>query len=523
MGPEVAAPVSAGGVPTLALRGLSKHFGGERALSGVDLTVWPGEVHGLLGQNGSGKSTLIKVLAGLHAPEPGAELHMNGRPVRLPMGAGAFREHGLSFVHQHLALIPSLSVAENLFAGRYAARHDLWLSGAAERRAALDVLRPFEIDLDPDATVDTLTPVERALLAIVRAVQELPRQPDGGYRSGLLILDEPTPFLPRHDVNALFQLVRSVVGQGAGVIFVSHDVDEVLAITDRATILRDGRVVASLVTREASKADFVEGIIGRKLTATRRTAAPASAAPPILRVDAATGRRCRDINLDVFPGEIVGLTGLVGSGYDELPYLLYGAAGAVRGDFTLNGRRGALRGLTPSAALKLGMVLIPGDRAGHGVVPDLSVLDNLTLPLLEGTWRGWKIDWPGLRGAARTLLGAFQVKPQDPDVPVGNLSGGNQQKVVLAKWFQTQPRLILLDEPTQGVDVGAREEVYAAVRQAAAQGAGVLCASSDYEQLASLCRRVVVFRHGEVAHELHGDDLSKDAIARHCYEQGVRA
>ena len=508
---------------TLSLRGLSKHFGGERALDRVDLDIRPGEVHGLLGQNGSGKSTLIKILAGLHPPDPGASLFMAGQPVPLPMRSGSFREHGLSFVHQNLALVPSLTVTENLFAGRYAAQERLWISSAAEQLEAATILRRFDIDLDPGMTVDRLTPVARAQLAIVRALQELPRQEDGTSLGGLLVLDEPTPFLPRHEVEILFQLIRGVVQQGASVIFVSHDVEEVMEITDRATVLRDGRVVATLDTRTARKADFVEGIVGHQLRTVDRSTALQGDAPARLRVVGASGRRCRDVSLDLRPGEIVGLTGLVGSGYDEVPYLLYGAGQATQGTVTLDGQSWPLRGFTPSAALARGLVLIPADRTTQGAVLDLSVLDNLTVPLLEQAWRGWHIDWTGLRKAGQKLLEEFQVRPRALDVAIGTLSGGNQQKVVLAKWLQTRPRLILLDEPTQGVDVGAREEVYAAVRAAAAEGSGVLCASSDHEQLAALCHRVLVFRHGEIAHVLRGDAVDKNTISRHCYDQATYA
>ena len=522
MGPEVTLAREQAALP-LSLRGLSKHFGGERALDHVDLDIRAGEVHGLLGQNGSGKSTLIKILAGLHAPDPGASLFMAGQPVPLPMRSGSFREHGLSFVHQNLALVPSLTVTENLFAGRYAAQERLWLSAAAEQHEAASILRHFDIDLDPGITVDRLTPVARAQLAIVRALQELPHQEDGTALGGLLVLDEPTPFLPRHEVETLFQLIRGVVRQGASVIFVSHDVEEVMEITDRATILRDGRVVDTLDTRSARKADFVEGIVGRQLRAVDRSAALQGNAPTCLKVDGASGRRCHNVSLDLRPGEIVGLTGLVGSGYDEVPYLLYGAGMDARGTVTLDQQSWQLHGFTPSAALARGLVLIPADRTTQGAVLDLSVLDNLTVPLLEQAWRGWRINWTALRLTGQKLLGEFQVRPRALDVPIGTLSGGNQQKVVLAKWLQTRPRLILLDEPTQGVDVGAREEVYAAVRAAAAEGSGVLCASSDHEQLAALCHRVLVFRHGEIAHVLQGDAVDKNTISRHCYEQAIGA
>lgn len=503
-------------VPILRLENLSKHFGGERALDHVSLSIAPGEIHGLLGQNGSGKSTLIKVLAGVHIPDPGARIEVAGHPLPLPLPAGSFRKYGLSFVHQHLALVPSLTVAENLFVGRYATQSRLWVNGRADESAARKLLAEYEIPLSPDRLVKHLLPVERALLAIVRAMYDLRVDAEQRGHGGLLILDEPTPFLPRHDVQTLFRLMREVARRGASVIFVSHDVDEVMDITDRATILRDGRVVDTLDIRNTQKTDLIEGIVGRPVSEIFRESSSSQRDELLAEVQGVGGTRSDGVHLRLDKGEIVGLTGLVGSGYDEVPYLMYGVGAGRQGDLLLDGQRWPLRQLNPQRALNLGMVLIPGDRPTQGGVLDLSVLDNMTLPVLDLVWRGWKIDWSRLRVTGQQLLDAYQVKPRRQNVLLGNLSGGNQQKVVLAKWLQTGPRLILLDEPTQGVDVGAREEVYAVVRQAAAGGAGIICASSDHEQLAALCDRVLIFRQGEVAHELNRP-FTKEQLSHLCY------
>ena len=503
-------------MPILRVENLSKHFGGERALDHVSLTIAPGEIHGLLGQNGSGKSTLIKVLAGVHIPDPGARLEVAGRPLPLPLPAGSFRRYGLSFVHQHLALVPSLTVAENLFVGRYATQSRLWVNGRADEEAARALLAEYEVSLRPDRLVEHLLPVERALLAIVRAMYDLRVEAEQRGHGGLLVLDEPTPFLPRHDVQTLFSLMREVTRRGASVIFVSHDVDEVMDITDRATILRDGRVVATLDIRNTQKMGLIEGIVGRPVSEIFRASSSSQRDELLAEVQGAGGTRSEGVHLRLSKGEIVGLTGLVGSGYDEVPYLMYGVGTGRQGDLLLDGQRLPLRQLTPQRALNLGMVLIPGDRPTQGGVLDLSVLDNMTLPVLDLVWRGWKIDWSSLRVAGQQLLNDYQVKPRRQNVLLGNLSGGNQQKVILAKWLQTGPRLILLDEPTQGVDVGAREEVYSVVRQAAAGGAGVICASSDHEQLAALCDRVLIFRQGEVAHELNRP-FTKEQLSHLCY------
>jgi ribose transport system ATP-binding protein len=523
MGPEVttgSASIGVGGhppAPVLAFSNLSKQFGGEKALNQVDFSVLPGEVHGLLGQNGSGKSTLIKILAGLHAPDPGAQLQMHGHEVRLPLTPGQFRELGISFVHQNLALEGTLTVFENLFVDP---RQGRWrISEQRDIQQAQVLFDRFEVDIDPIYRVEQLSPVQRAQLAIVRALNELATHRPEGLRGGLLILDEPTPFLPRHDVDKLFNLVRGVVAQGASVIFVSHDVDEVLEITDRATVLRDGRVAAQLITRQASKEAFVEAIVGRKFQASsvREQASLVQQRPILAQVDQLVGERCLDFSLTLHQGEVVGLTGLVGSGYSEVLHLLYGSARASSGRLTMVGQSQELSRMTPQRALERGVVLVPADRPVAGGVLDLSVLDNLTLPLLGAAWRGWRIPWASLQQQATGLIAQFQVKPGRADLDLGALSGGNQQKVILAKWFQTRPQLILLDEPTQGVDIGARQEVFAAIQQAARQGAAVLCASTDYEQLSMLCSRVLIFASGRVRGELVGDEVTKDAIAERCY------
>jgi ribose transport system ATP-binding protein len=496
----------------LLLTGLTKTFGGQRALDNASLEVAQGEVHGLLGQNGSGKSTLIKILAGFHEPDPGGELTICGTTVPMPLPAGAFRQHRISFVHQHLGLIPALTVLENMLIGRLAQSASLAINWSRERREAAACFEAYGVPLDPDATVADLSPVQRALLAIVRATEEM--RSGEGSANGLLILDEPTPFLPRRDVDQLFRVVRTVVAGGASVIFVSHDVDEVMEITDRATVLRDGRVAARLVTGTSSKQDFIEAIVGRRLAFAERPPAPANAAPSQVTVTGMSGGTIEGLDFTAAHGEVVGLTGLIGSGYDELPYLLYGArpaAGVLRlGDETYD-----LADLSPRDAIRRGIVLIPGDRPNAGAIGVLPVSDNVTMPALGTRFHRWLLDRRGMVQSARELGQRFDVRPPNPLLPMSALSGGNQQKVLLAKWLQQAPRLVLLDEPTQGVDIGARQNVFKHIGDAAAAGATVLCASSDYEQLAAICSRVLIFSEGRVVATLTGAEVTKEAIAEH--------
>jgi ribose transport system ATP-binding protein len=504
-------PAPAATVAALRLWDLSKTFGGQKALDNASLEIAPGEVHGLLGQNGCGKSTLIKILAGFHAPDPGSRLEIGGAEVALPLAPGEFRKHRMSFVHQHLGLIPSLTALENLLLGRLA-ESDAWaINWTAERRAARALFASYDINIDPDARVADIAPVERALLAIVRAVTEMNEA--GGVGAGLLVLDEPTPFLPKRDIERLFQLVRAVIAKGASVIFVSHDVDEVMEITDRATVLRDGKVAASIETRAATKSDFIEAIVGRKLAAMTPPAPPAVRGPSHAVVHNLSGGTIEGFSLDLAAGEVVGVTGLIGSGYDEIPYLIYGARAARGGTLDIGGRGVELSRITPRDAIRHGVVLVPADRANAGVIGTLPVADNVTMPTLASRFRWWMLRRRAINAEAGEMGRRFEVRPADPTMTVASLSGGNQQKVVLAKWLQMAPKLILLDEPTQGVDIGARQTVFQHIASAASAGAAVLCASSDYEQLAAICSRVMIFAAGRVIGILEGAEISKEAIA----------
>lgn len=494
----------------LLMTGVTKIFGGHRALNDVSLEIRRGEVHGLLGQNGSGKSTLIKVLAGFHAPEPGAQLHVGGTAVPLPLAAGAFRQHGISFVHQHLGLIPALTVLENMLIGQLAESRSMAIGWRGERQKVARRFRDYGIDLDPDTAVADLSPVQCALLAIVRAAGEM--EDASGEGGGLLILDEPTPFLPRKDVEQLFSVVRRVVAAGASVIFVSHDVDEVMEITDRATILRDGKVAARLETRKATKQDFIEAIVGRRLGEVNHKTEASDLGSIAFEAQGLSGGTIVDFNLAARKGEVVGLTGLVGTGYNEIPYLLYGARPAA-GTVVVGDARFDLSNATPRRSMAKGIVLIPGDRAHAGAIGPLPVSDNVTMPVMTSHFSRFALNRQAMIRLATTLCERFDVRPLNPHLPIGNLSGGNQQKVLLAKWLQDSPSLVLLDEPTQGVDIGARQTVFKHIKDSAEKGATVLCASSDYEQLATICNRVLIFSEGKVIAELTGDDVNKDTIA----------
>ena len=487
---------ASGSTPALELTNLSKQFGGVKALDGVSLTVLPGEVHGLLGENGSGKSTLIKVLAGFHVPESG-EMRVNGREVKLPLQPGKFRELGLSFVHQDLGLIPSLTVIENLRIADLSASTYRWrIPWARERRRAREIFARYGVSLDPGAEILSLKPVERAMLAIVRAVEEM-REEEATYdRKGLLILDEPTVFLPKTDVDHLFSLVREIVSRGDSVLFVSHDLDEVREITDRVTVLRDGRNAGTVVTREAAEGEIIEL---HHRTPPRRARGRSTTISPRRRCTRASGASraapLDDLAFELHAGEVLGLTGLVGSGFEEVPYFLFGAWKPRSGRLEVGGQRPRPRPddagpgararprARPRRPATRRRRRLPADRRQRDP-PGARRVRERPLPRPHRAWCAGR----------RELMGEFDVRPPRPRLGYGSLSGGNQQKALLAKWMQIDPSLLLLHEPTQGVDVGARQQIFGLVREAAARGMSVICASSDYEQLAAICDRVLDLR-----------------------------
>jgi ribose transport system ATP-binding protein len=510
----------------VALHGLTKTFGGVAALEDVSLDVLPGEIHGLLGENGSGKSTLIKVLAGVHAPDAGT-LQVDGAEVALPLAPGRFQELGFAFVHQDLGLIPSLSVLENLRLPLFARSNRPRLSWRALHAEAAAVLSSYGVEVDTNDRVADLAPVQRSMLAIVRALESI-RDGDRGQHSRLLVLDEPTVYLPQREVDTLFGLVRQVAGAGTGVLFVSHDLDEVLAICDRVSVLRDGRLVDTVGTAGLTKQQMVQLIVGRVPTVpaagspTPSVDAAAEVSPQspprlIASVDAASGDVLDAVSFEVVAGEIVGVTGLAGSGFQELPYVLYGAAPSGRGVLRLAGRAALDLGrLRPNRAVDEGVILVPGNRQIDGCVQSLTVTENVSLPTIGRFFRRFVLRHRRERAATAELIARFEVRPADPKARVGNLSGGNQQKVLLAKWLQIAPKLLLLDEPTQGVDVGAREEIFAVLRTETARGAAVICATSDHEQLATISDRVLILARGRIVNELRGRELTKEEITRQC-------
>jgi ribose transport system ATP-binding protein len=505
-------------VPVLSIKELSKSFGGARALDDVALDVLPGEVHGLLGENGSGKSTLIKILAGFHAPDSGS-LRVRGADVRFPLPPGQFRKLGMEFVHQDLGLIPALSVVENVRLGDLSARRGLRpVRWRAERVAAQATFARYGVDVDVACKVDELRPVEQALVAIIRGVEDMTKSlRAAGHAQGVLFLDEPTAFLPRDQVDQLFDIVGRIVGAGASVVFVSHDLDEVRRITDRVTVLRNGRNVGTVVTVDTDVDELVRLIVGRDLADI--AAAPSahgeqgSVVVAVANLETAGLKQTR---FEVRSGEVLGVTGLIGSGFEEVPYVLFGAATVNAGQVDLYGEPLNLSTLSPQVAIARGMALIPGNRQRDGSIASLSLSENMMALTLNQHMKRGVLNRGRLRRDAEALMGQYDIRPREPELSYGSFSGGNQQKALMAKWLQCKPRVLLLHEPTQGTDVGARLTILNLVRGAAADGAAVICASSDYEQLAMVCDRVLVFGQGRIVRQLVGSELTKESITEAC-------
>jgi ribose transport system ATP-binding protein len=497
--------------PVLEVSNLSKDFPGNRVLHEVSFEVLAGEIHALVGENGCGKSTFIKCLAGVHAPEPGAEIRVAGERMPESYGSEAAFAHGMSFIHQNLGLVLSLSVLENLALTQGFLTTWPWrINWSRERARAREALSQFAPHIDVDRRVADLTQSDRTLVAIARGLQS-----GGSGESRLLVLDEPTAALPEAEVELLFAALRRVVAKGVGIVFVSHRLNEILTLANRVTAFRDGRNVGTRPIAGLTEQELVEMIIGRPLSAYYPPPVSSAKADSLLNVEKLSGRRVQDVSFQIHRGEVVGLAGLLGSGRSELGRLLYGAqartAGAMRiGDAVLDPK-------SPAEALQAGIGYVPQDRLGKGGVGRLSVAENITLPDLSEFWRHGLLNKTSELQAARGLMERVNVQPRNPSARFRTLSGGNQQKAIIARLFRLPLKLVILDEPVQGVDIGSKTEIYRLIDQAAAEGRGVLLIDSDFDDLCRLCDRILVIRQGRIVSELSRDLKTRERITELIY------
>jgi ribose transport system ATP-binding protein len=521
--PVAVAAASSPQVPLIRVAGVTKRFGGVQALRGVNLEVLPGEVHALLGENGAGKSTLIKILSGVHAYDDGV-IEIAGQPVAFDSPAQS-RDAGVAVVYQDLSLVESLSVGANLMLGREPRTRLGFVKNRQLMATVGEFLRSHGIPLDPKVPVGSLPFAYRQMTEICKALM-------GEVR--VLILDEPTSALTGGEEQILFDAIRAVTARGVGVIYVTHRLNEVFRISQRVTVFRDGANAGTFTTAQTDMKQLVAAIVGpahaalqaRQKTAvgdgavaaTARTAATSeeasnAGAAPVLKLSNVSNDRLHHIDLVLRRGEVHGLAGLIGSGRTEILQTIFGLRSVDAGAIEIDGRTRAR--ITPAEAIQLGVALVPEDRHLEGLVLDHSIERNLTLPRLPHFSRwGWLRSQAAVQQAKRSMK-ELAVKAPNSSTAVKFLSGGNQQKVVFAKWNHPRPKLLMLDEPTVGVDVGAREEIYGVVNDAAQAGTGVLIVSSDLDELLRLCDRISIVADGCIVNTVERAELANAEALHH--------
>jgi ABC-type sugar transport system ATPase subunit len=487
-------------VSGLEFHDVQKSFRAVRALRGVSFTVSEGEAHAIVGENGAGKSTLLRILAGSIAPDQG-ELRLDGERLRMHAPRDAL-SRGIGVVHQELLAFPNLSVTANVFAGREIVGRGGRLRERAMRERTRELLARLHLGVSPDAPMDSLSAAQRQLVQVARALI---------FECRILALDEPTTSLTDAETDHLFAILEDLRGRGLTLIYVSHRLPEVFRLCDRITVLRDGGHVGTFRRQDVTTADVVKAMVGRDLPA-REPSAPAAAAAPRLTLGHLTRRPCfQDISLTLRPGEIVGLFGLVGSGRSELVETLVGLHAPDDGVLEIDGR--AVRFASPCESARAGLVLVPEDRQRQGLLFNLGLRDNLALPraVADGDV---VVRRDRERRAGEGLLAEWRIKASGLEATPDTLSGGNQQKVVLARWLATRPRVLLLDEPTKGVDVGAKYEIHGIVRRVASEGAACLVVSSDLPEILGLADRILVMREGRLQGEITAAEATEERVMR---------
>jgi rhamnose transport system ATP-binding protein len=483
----------------LRLRDVAKAFSGIQALGGVSFDLLRGEVHALVGENGAGKSTLIKIVAGAYVPDSGT-IEIDGI-AHAALTPEAARLLGIGVVYQEFNLLPELSVAENIFLGAQPTGFLGLLDASVRRRRTLALLERLGAHLDPDRLVKHLTVGEQQIVEIAKAL---------AMDARILIMDEPSAVLPSHDMDRLYGVIRALRADGASVIYISHRLDEIFLIADRVTVLKDGRSVMTRAVAETTRAELINSMVGRTLTE-QYPPADATLGETLLEVrNLSVDGVVHDVSFSVRAGEILGLAGLGGSGRTTVARALVGLATIDTGEVRLAGQAAPKN---PAKAARMGVALVPEDRKAYGLVLSHSLRFNLTLPNLRGLVR-WGLVLLRRREAPLVDDGVrrLQIRAPGPETPVENLSGGNQQKVVLAKWLVGEPRLVVLDEPTRGVDVGAKAEIYGRMRELTRRGVGIVMVSSELPELLGLSDRILVFHEGRVSGELAGTEASEQAV-----------
>src|SRR5262245_39284341 len=491
-------------MPLFAMRGVCKRYGGVRALEDAHLTVEAGRIHAVLGENGAGKSTLIKIMAGVVAPDEGHML-MEGQSVSFATPAAA-NAAGIACIFQELSLIPDLSVADNIAISNPPRRFGL-IDRRAQRRMAEEALARAGADnVHPLALVKDLSLSRRQMVEIAKALARKPR---------ILILDEATSALTAADVTKIYAVLKRLRSEGLALVYISHRMHEITELADECTVFRNGRSVASYAAGTKTDGEVVELMIGREYNAEFPPLAPrtSTGAPPRLEVRGLGWTdRLHDVSFRVDAGEVVGIGGLDGQGQRELLLALFGVLRGTTGDVSVDGRPVVIGGPSVAKRKTIGMALIPEDRKTEGLMLPMSVRDNLSFAALDGLSRFGVVDRKAEREAVERIVQLLGVHTDGTFVPAGSLSGGNQQKVVIGKWLMMAPRILLLNDPTRGIDVGTKQEIYALLRELARGGAAIVFYSTDYDELVGCCDRVLVMYDGAIRRELRGDEITERAL-----------
>jgi len=503
------------GMPLFVMQGVSKRYGGVRALQDAQLAIEAGRIHAVLGENGAGKSTLIKIMAGVVAPDEGRML-LDGQPVAFTSPAAA-NDAGIACIFQELSLIPDLSVADNIAISNPPRRFGL-IDRRAQRRMAEEALSRAGADnIHPSALVKDLPLSRRQMVEIAKALARKPR---------ILILDEATSALTAADVTKVYGVLKRLRAEGLALVYISHRMHEITELADECTVFCNGRSVASFAAGTKTDNEIVELMIGREYNAAfpPRTARTASDAAPLLEVrHLGWTDRLTNISLRLSAGEVIGLGGLDGQGQRELLLALFGVLLGTTGEVLIDGRPVAITGPHVAKGREIGMALIPEDRKTEGLMLPMSVRDNLSFAALD-TLSGWGvIDKAAERDAVARIVRLLGVRTDGTDMPAGSLSGGNQQKLVIGKWLMMAPRILLLNDPTRGIDVGTKQEMYQLLRQLADAGAAILFYSTDYDELVGCCDRVLVMYDGAIRRELIGAEITERALVSSALNIGAEA
>ena len=483
----------------IQMRGIEKSFGTNPVLKNVDFSVSVGEVHALAGENGAGKSTLMKILQGVYQKDAG-EILVSGEAVEIT-DTFAARKAGIGMVFQEFSLIPTLTVAQNIFLTNEPTKLGL-IDDAKAKSLALEIFKEMEVEVDPSSTVESMPTALWQLTEIAKALAQ---------NAKVLIMDEPTASLAKHEAEGLFALIERLKAKGIAIVYISHRMDEIYRIADRITVLRDGARVLTESLKKVSPEQIVEAIVGRKAAAhlVHQNRSAKIGKEVVLDVkDLSSGPKLQNVSLQVRRGEILGLAGLMGSGRTELVNTLFGILKPTSGTISINGK--VIDISSPQKAIQNHIALIPEDRRAQGLVLDHSVTENLTLPLLDEVKSGGLLSKKKILSKSKEIISQFDIKLAYPGIRVGSLSGGNQQKVVIGKWLGTDPEILLMDEPTAGVDIGTKSEILDLVRKIADSGKSVILISSELPELLSVSDRILVLKDGHVSKSLNREDIPSE-------------